>query len=178
MRTNRDAARRRASRDHELAGWWPEYADQLRSPRRRERGPAGHRQRRHRRRRRPAALASDGTRRRCACASRQRPGTHTGGRDIPRHQLCAAARSRQALHAFDGADGTDAGLHVLPACRHDPHRGPVRRHAGEGFTEPAQDLRLHAEDEPPRRPPARAESSRTLRRTGSAGQRRRPTSTS
>ena len=28
------------------------------------------------------------------------------------------------------ADGPDAGLHVLPARRHDPHRGAVQRHAG------------------------------------------------
>ena len=43
------------------------------------------------------------------------------------------------------ADRSDAGLHVLPARRHDPHRGAVQRDAGQGLAEPPQDLRLHAE---------------------------------
>jgi hypothetical protein len=42
--------------------------------------------------------------------------------------------------------GSDARLHVLPACRHHPYRGAVQRHTGEGQRQPPEDLHLHAED--------------------------------
>ena len=41
--------------------------------------------------------------------------------------------------------GPTPGLHILPARRDHAHRGPVQRHGGEGFSEPPQDLHVHAE---------------------------------
>ncbi len=45
-------------------------------------------------------------------------GTHTVGATFLATNYRAAARPRQALHALDAADRTDARLHVLPARRH------------------------------------------------------------
>ena len=102
---------------------------------------------------RPAAATAAGgglrlrPRRHADARALQDDGRHAHGRrHVPRDELRAAARSRQALHALDGADRPDARLHVLPARRHDPHRRSVQRDAGEGLAEPPQDLHLHAED--------------------------------
>ena len=50
-------------------------------------------------------------------------GTHMVGATFPATNL-PQARSRQALHAVDGADRSDAWLYVLPARRHDQIEGP------------------------------------------------------
>ena len=58
-------------------------------------------------------------------------GLHTLGRNLPRDELRASARPRQAVRAHDAPDGSDTRLHVLPARRHGPHRRAVQRGAFE-----------------------------------------------
>ena len=72
-------------------------------------------------------------------------GTAYGGRDVPADEFRAAARSRPAFHARHAANRADAGLHVLSACRHGPHRRSVQRRTRQGLAEPPQDFRLHAD---------------------------------
>ena len=140
VRADRDAARRRAAVARGLGGRRPSVGGQLRA------GPSGaarHRVRRPGRARRVLRRP----RRRADARALQDHRRHARRRcHVPGHQLRAAARSRQALHARHAADGPDARLHVLPAHRHDPHRGSVPGGAGRRLAEPAQDLRLHAED--------------------------------
>ena len=85
-------------------------------------------------------------------------GTAQGWRHVPRHAVRAAPRSRPPLPAVDDPDGTDAGLLVLPARRHDPHRRSVQLREGVRFSQPPQDLRLQARYAPPPNPRARAAS--------------------
>ena len=85
-----------------------------------------------------------------------------GGRDVPRHQLRAAAGSGSPVPALHRADGADARLHVLPARRHDAHRRarstprrpPIRR-AGARSSSARRRRR-------PRKPRARGASSTNL----------------
>ena len=88
-----------------------------------------------------------------------------GRRHLPRHALRAAPRSRSALPALDDPDGTDAGLLVLPARRHDPHRRarstprrrPIRRAAARSSSASRRPRRLRRRSESAVRPPHRDE---------------------
>ena len=104
-------------------------------------------------------------------------GTHMVGATFLATNFAPLLDLDQALPALHGADRADARLHVLPARRHDPHRGAVRRHAGHGLAEPPQDLRLHAEDGRRGNARARGASSPTWPPTRSGARPRRPTST-
>ena len=152
VRADRDAARRRAPVARGLGGRRPAGGGQLRA------GPPGAARHHVRRPGGAGSLLRRARRRADARALQDHRGHARRRRHVPGHQLRAAARPRQALHARHAADGPDARLHVLPAHRHDPHRGSVRGHAGRRLAEPAQDLRLHAEDRGGRnrlRPPHR-----------------------
>jgi len=69
--------------------------------------------------------------RRCVRVSRPPPARTWSGPRSRRRTSRRCSTLESTLHARHGADRTDAGFHVLPACRNVAHRRPFNRCAGE-----------------------------------------------
>ena len=179
VRAARDPARRRAARAGRLAGRRtqrsrPTAATAAGAARA---APARHRIGGGGQVRPGSVLRRPRRARRCASASRPRPARTRSARRSSRPTSRRCSTWIKHFMRSTRADRSDARLHVLPARRHDPHRRAVQRDAGEGLAEPAQDLRLHAEDRGRGNRVRAPDHHATWRPTPSGGRRRRPTST-